>query len=71
MKIVAIVGASLLITSFHAAAFVSSSSVPSFQQVNTDDAHVIPSETIASGIIRLVPVSGCSCLFCSQLLVQM
>ncbi|WP_261665596.1 hypothetical protein [Erwinia mallotivora] len=75
MKIVAIVGASLLVTSFHAAAFVSSSSAPSALQVNTDtnsyDAHAIPSETVARGITHLVPVSGCSCPFCSQLRAQM
>lgn len=73
MKIVATVGASLLITSFHAAAFAPSA--PSALQVNTDTSryniHAIPSETVARYVTRQVPVSGCSCPFCSQLRAQM
>ncbi len=75
MKIFAIIGASLLVTSFHVAAFVTSSSAPSALQVNADtssyDAHSIPSETVAKGFTRLVPVSGCNCPFCCQLRSQM
>ncbi len=75
MKIVAIVGASLLVTSFHTAAFVSSSSAPAALQANTDPSryyvHPIPSETVAMGVTRLVPVSGCSCPFCLLLRAQM
>lgn len=75
MKIVAIFGASLLVTSFHAAAFVSPSSAPSALLVNADtsnyDAHSIPSETVAKDITRQVPVSGCNCPYCCQLRSQM
>ncbi|QDY44348.1 hypothetical protein D8B20_20725 (plasmid) [Candidatus Pantoea soli] len=72
MKITAIVGVSLLATSFHAAAFVSSSAAPLTQQVNIDssgNAHAIPSETVANGVTKLIPVTGCNCPFCTMLRV--
>lgn len=75
MKILAIVGASLLATSFHAAAFVAQSSAPSAQHINVEngsyDAHAIPSETVVNGVTKLVPVMGCNCPFCTMLRAQM
>ncbi|VEB96080.1 Uncharacterised protein [Cedecea lapagei] len=70
MKVLSIVGATLLATSFHAAAFVSSSSVHPEQTVNANNnaanGHAIPSEANYD-ITKIIPIAGCNCAFCTAL----
>ncbi|WP_368763456.1 hypothetical protein [Klebsiella variicola] len=71
MKVLSIVGVTLLVTSFHAAAFVSTSPVPVGQQINTTSAvnkgHAIPSEVTNADATQIIPIAGCNCAFCSSL----
>jgi len=71
MKVLSIVGATLLATSFHAAAFVSESSVHPVQAVNAGsnpvNGHAIPSEVNYGEVAKIIPVAGCNCAFCSAL----
>ncbi|WOU80588.1 hypothetical protein [Klebsiella pneumoniae] len=71
MKVLSIVGATLLVTSFHAAAFVSVSPVPAGQNANVSPAanngHAIPSEAVNADITKIIPIAGCHCAFCNSL----
>lgn len=72
MKVLSIVGATLLATSFHASAFVSVSPVSSAgQKVNVSSAmnngHAIPSEAANADITKIIPIAGCHCAFCNAL----
>ena len=71
MKVLSIVGATLLVTSFHVAAFVSASSVPVEHKANVtsnvNNGHAIPSETANADVTRIIPIAGCVCTFCSSL----
>ncbi|WP_336819282.1 hypothetical protein [Cedecea sp. MMO-103] len=70
MKVLSIVGATLLATSFHASAFVSNSSVHPEQTANVNnsaaDGHAIPSEANYD-ITKIIPIAGCNCAFCTAL----
>lgn len=71
MKILSIVGATLLATSFHASAFVSKSTVPIGQKVNVSttpySGHAIPSEAVNEDVTQIIPIAGCNCPFCTAL----
>ena len=71
MKVLSIVGATLLVTSFHAAAFVSVSPVPAGQNANVSPAanngHAIPSEAVNADITKIIPIAGCHRAFCNSL----
>jgi len=71
MKVLSIVGATLLVTSFHAAAFVSALSVTTGQKTNTINTvnygHAIPSEAVNAGATQIIPITGCNCAFCISL----
>lgn len=70
MKVFSIVGATLLVTSFHAAAFVSTSPVPVGQKANVTsvpNGHAIPSEAINEEMTQIAPIAGCNCAFCTAL----
>ncbi|MDI9225825.1 hypothetical protein QMZ20_07650 [Serratia bockelmannii] len=71
MKVLSIVGATLLVTSFHASAFVSASPVPVGQQINAmsavNNGHAIPSEAMNADTTRIIPIAGCNCVFCTSL----
>lgn len=68
MRVSSIIGATLLATSFHAAAFVSKSPVPVGQKVNTAyDGHAIPSEAANGEVTQIMPIQGCNCPFCTAL----
>ena len=62
MKVLSIVGATLLATSFHASAFVSESPVSAGQKVNVSSAinngHAIPSEAANTDITKIIPIAG-------------
>ncbi|WP_336983434.1 MULTISPECIES: hypothetical protein [unclassified Cedecea] len=70
MKVLSIVGATLLATSFHASAFVSNSSVHPEQTANVNNnaahGHAIPSEANYD-ITKIIPIAGCNCAFCTAL----
>ncbi|WP_227135932.1 MULTISPECIES: hypothetical protein [Kosakonia] len=71
MRVSSIIGATLLATSFHAAAFVSKSPVPVGQKVNITSisygGHAIPSEAANGGVTQIIPIQGCNCAFCTAL----
>lgn len=71
MKGLSIVGATLLVTSFHCAAFVSVSPAPSGQQANAgqtaNSGHAIPSKAVNADITQIIPIAGCHCAFCNSL----
>ncbi|NIF57010.1 hypothetical protein F3J27_06065 [Enterobacter sp. Ap-916] len=70
MKVLSIVGATLLATSFHASAFVSNSSVHPEQTASVNNSaangHAIPSEANYD-ITKIIPIAGCNCAFCTAL----
>lgn len=71
MKILSIVGATLIATSFHASAFVSKSTVPVGQKARVStvsySGHAILSEAVNEDVTQIIPIAGCNCAFCTAL----
>lgn len=71
MKVLSIVGVTLLVTSFHAAAFVSVSPASAGKNASVslaiNNGHAITSEAANADITKIIPIAGCHCAFCNSL----